>query len=370
MPYIITLAVMAALLLGVNAEAQTRKRQALQYLGETTGVPVADDGRSPYRLPASALPHDSATLLSQLLEKQPKGTKVWQHAIFLHNGEPGYLAVVWNMYDAETPPYGRQLQIYRLVRNSDKLEPVLVVEKHEEHVSIVEPSGSDPYGEGAGLLFVDFGSGGTGFQGYSQHIFRLDAVLTEITPREYGRPILADELEPGHFTVIASDDRWGNYFAGCGQCGPLIPVVLRRENGRYVEACSAHPGYYDVRIAWRLEKIANREERHSVEEFLSNRTELMLNYIQSGRLVEARRHFDEMASGSATLLQERSEKWDAARRAEGARYRERMLGRIVSDFEPVLAAAEASSRPCRLRAYTGAGSNAGRQDRINRTRPQ
>ncbi len=361
----LSLLVYAVPALAAEPQQPSRTPTQLQYLGENTGRSVADAGLAPYRLALHDLPRRAGLLRQSLWAEQPKGTRIGQQAWFQRNGRLTHLAILWDLSDAIWPEQGenrleRLLVLHRLSDDGVAVRAEKLIQATDEHIRIVEPSGSDPFDEGVGLLFLDFGSGGSDASGYQMAILRLDDQLSDATPSGYGRVVLADYLPPqGQFAVVAADDRWRGYGLGCGQCGPIVPVVLVRRQGQYEEACAAFPAYYQTRIGFSQERVSDGSERRSLGDFFDNQVKLILYYAQIGRLVEAQAHYRALPKESEAVIAAsiRDGRLSLAEADRRQQQRTDLLAALVRDIGPILTSAEASTRSCRLQSRVGNGAS-------------
>lgn len=335
-------------LLCICASAQARPRKDLQYLGENTGDAVVLDRARPFAYGTGTEPAWLPAALTHLKNKQPPGTKLEQHLLF-HNGKtPTFLAAVWKGDN-------RHFALYQ-IRSVSPFRVKVVQSLQDEYMKLVEPSGMNSFGDGvAAPLFVEQGSGGSGFDGYRLFVFRLDKTATDVSPPL--RPVWAEDLDgDGIAEIGASDDRWGSFFHGCGQCGPLVMVVHRWRHGQYVPACRDFPDLLAARID--LMRIGP-------DKVLSDAWEV--GYILVSQAL------DHLQMGNAALAQARYQdalQLLAALRAgpEGAEA-EKILNRTRAGFDTLFAQADTLAQaPCPVEAGDG-GGHYGLKDRINRYRP-
>lgn len=159
-------------------------------------------------------------------------------------------------------------------------------------MTIVAPSGHDVFADGSAALFVDEGSGGSGYDGYSQHIFRLDQGVEEISLPF--RTAWADMVD-GRLVAMSSDDRWAGYFFGCGQCGPHIPVVSVWEKDRFVPACRQYSGFIESRLRDFLAEVDRRFREKESGDFIADAIlNAALLHLQAGHGSVGRKWLDNL----------------------------------------------------------------------------
>jgi len=237
----------------VNHPAEARDRKSLQYLGETGGdeIPLDDMQHRALAYSASERPQWLNRILAKLQARRGPGAELAQMVLFRQNGKPTYLVLGWRNDNSSDDP-NNVVEIHRVhVVSQRKVLLHKLWQAGEFSVRIVEPTGHDVYGNGLPAVFIEVGSGGSGYSGYELLVLRLGRTLSSLTPTEYRvRPIIAaDLLEDGRHALVASDDRWAQYFYGCGQCGPFIPAVFVWRYGRYKPACRDFRRYFQERIA-------------------------------------------------------------------------------------------------------------------------
>ncbi|WP_370155180.1 hypothetical protein [Ferrovibrio sp.] len=360
------------------APALARDPATFHYLGETAGDPADPQGGpdTPFLVPQRHWPHWMAALTAALQKSQPAGATLVQQLLLRAGADhPARLALVWDLRDTADPARGGAMvfEIHDVAIAADgTVAPAKRLSAEDWLVRIVEPSGGDPFGTGRPLLFVEFGSGGSGYAGYELSVLALGAEIDEITPRDSGRPILAADLQrDGRFALVSSNDRWGNYFRGCGQCGPLVPVVSVWREGGLAEACRDFQAYYEARMDFSYRAMRSGRERGSIEDFLWNRAELVLNLLQAGRLEEAAYEYGLMIDEADGVRRQLGEA-----RADQPQYRQGIdsaaaewLQRVQADFEPLFrAVGAAADRACPLQAGEGPARAYGFVARVNRAR--
>lgn len=226
--------------LGQNAGRSPEQRQ---HLGETTGTPVDTSIPRALAYGADDEPPWVAPVLGKLTTNRPAGYAVVQHLLFRRQGTPTFLAVIWQSDSL----FDRKFALYRI----DGTTPPrlkIVRELDDAFYEMVEPSGQDIHGDGVAPLFLEQGSGGTSLYGYRLHALKLARSPKNISPSL--RPIMVEDLDgDGTWEIVASDDRWANFFFPCGQCGPLVPVVYVWRDGAYRMACDRYRPLVRDRIA-------------------------------------------------------------------------------------------------------------------------
>lgn len=277
MPFLAILLGTAILLAAPPAHA--RDLRELLSLGQNTGIRV--DAAVP-RPGAYSQAEEPPWLMKALTRQHPKRHAPAQRLVFRRAGKPTYAAAVWT---GEWPANSKFV-LYRIAAASQPhLQPVLELAEHR--LAIVEPSGQDVHGDRTPVLFLEQGSGGSGYEGYRLHIFRLEDEVRDVTPPL--RTVWAEDIDgDGVVEVASSDDRWANFFHGCGQCGPLIPVISMWRDGAYRPACRDKPEFIAESIAI-LKKWLQEPEQMLLGEFEATAwEEIALLHLQAGHSAEAK----------------------------------------------------------------------------------
>lgn len=336
-------------------DVSARSQEELQYLGETSGTATVASVAKRHTIPDAALPQwlrsalakQSGTLYGAACERR-------QNLVFQRNEIPAFVATAWSCGD----DYRGLLTIHRVLRgNGLRLE----VRGEGGKFTIVEPSGSVVLPNDAISLFVDEASGGSGYEGYQQHIFRLADTVEDITPPL--RTIWAETID-GTLQVMSSDDRWANFFSGCGQCGPLIPVISAWKDGHFSPACRQHPVVIETRLRNYTQYAAEAEARG---EFALKVAEYRLNValllLQLGRGAEGRAAYENTLAWLRLKSAERGAEADWPRRDWPKRIEE-ALGTTIAE------ASLLSDEQCPLTAAHGNGGHPGYKERVDRFRPK
>lgn len=252
--------------------ARARDRDELQYLGQNTGAPVDPALR---RRLAYAQADEPAWVLKALVGQHPKRRPPAQHLLFHQSERPTYVAAVWR----GGWPADSKFVLYRVTPGTPpRLKPVGTWE--DERLAIVEPSGQDVHRDGTPVLFLEEGSGGSGYEGYRLHIFRLEDAVRDVTPPL--RTVWAEDIDDdGVVEVASSDDRWANLFHGCGQCGPLVPVISVWRDGAYRPACRDKAAFLRERMA-RIRQWLKDDGSLPPEFQMAGWAELTLLHLQLG----------------------------------------------------------------------------------------
>ncbi|MBI2241139.1 MAG: hypothetical protein HYU59_10100 [Magnetospirillum gryphiswaldense] len=321
-----------------------RSPDDLLVLGYTTGTEADMSLPRPHVLAETLWPRSLLTAfhdVEKTLGTQDNCSR--RKAMAFHGGR--FLASDWACDD------GQLFILYRL--SNGRLKPLVTVK--DFHVALVEPSGMDVFPDHVPAVFVDVGSGGSGFEGYGQQVFRIEAGgVRDVTPA--WRTVWVD-LVDGRLVAMSSDDRWANFFRGCGQCPPFIPIVQEWRGGAFRMACKRLPALIDERAA-DYERMAvdeeNRVQQLNIVEARLNKTLLLL---QAGRGVEGLAEFEAVTA----LLQRNIDPqivdfWQFL---------------IRSTFTDVVArAALPSAAQCPLSATPAAGYSPGLEARAQRFRPK
>ena len=176
-----------------------------------------------------------------------------EHRLFRRNGNPTFLALIWTAKGNSDLPWS-VLELYKVRVISERNVRLKFVRGLKKlYVSIKEISGQDIAGDGVPHLILDYSSGGLWYALSGIRIYRLERNSVDVTPDWAGRAeyflSLGTEKVPA---LIVSDDRWGGFFHGCSQCGPLFQVVMRWSPKGFAPVCRNHPEYYEKRIeSWK-----------------------------------------------------------------------------------------------------------------------
>ena len=279
-PFIGTVALCWAI---IGGSALARSPQEMQYLGETTGTEISESLSRPHALLPSQWPEELRNALKAFEGEARRNGCVLRNALAVQrDGGFSVLASTWGCQS------GQLFTLHRL-RNG-KLD--LVRRLQEVSVTLVEPSGMDVFPDHVPALFVDVGSGGSGTEGYGQHVFRVEANgIKEVTPAL--RTPWADMVD-GSLVAVSSDDRWGNFFRTCGQCGPHLPVIQEWRDGAFRPACKSRPALIERRIALEDEAAAKAESEGNELGAIESRLGKALLLLQMGRAGEGRAAYEDV----------------------------------------------------------------------------
>lgn len=339
----------------IATHASARDPEELQYLGETSGsairaLVVKRQGVADEALPQwlkSTLAEQTATLHDTPCQRR-------QNLVFQQSEKMAFVATTWSCGD----DYRGYLTIHRI---SDGSLPTLESSREGGKFTIVEPSGSDVLHNDAAVLFVDEASGGSGYEGYRQHIFRLAQKVEDVTPPL--RTVWAESIE-GKLLVMSSDDRWANFFSGCGQCGPLIPVISVWKDGRFGPACRQYPALIEARLRdfsqYAGDAVAKGAPPLQVAEYKLN---IALLLLQLGRGEEGRAAYE----STLAWLQQKRERigMEADRpRRDWSKRLEDVLGPTIAE------ASQLTDQQCPLTAAHGSDNHPGYKARVDSFRPK
>ena len=190
-------------------------------------------------------------VLKKLETAQANKFRIHQHALFKVGDSPRFLAIVW----LDRQEGSRWFQIFRVeIGPAGKVRMAIQFEDKKELLEIVVLTGTWKDGDGMPSVVLWQGSGGSGYRGYTIRILKLSAGVEDVTPKALGRPIRVEDLDgDSRFELISSDDRWANFYYGCGACGPRVPIVLERVSDGFQPACRSYMSYY---IDW-VNRIGN-----------------------------------------------------------------------------------------------------------------
>lgn len=253
----------------------------LQILSYTTGVKLDAALVRPHVL---AEPQWSPVLRAAVirLEKQLGGAEgcTRRDVLAFHGGR--FLASTW------VCEVNQVFAMHRL--SQGRLTPILRLQ--DDRVSMVEPSGLDVFPDHVPAVFVDVGSGGSGYDGYAQHVFRIESHgVKEVTP-DLRTPWV--DVVDGRLMAMSSDDRWASFVIGCGQCGPFVPVVQEWRDGAFRTACKTWPKLILDRLDAQDRFIALAEQENFPLRVMDERLKKALLLLQLGRGAEGGALFDEV----------------------------------------------------------------------------
>ena len=306
----------------------------------------------------------------RLLAKR-KNLRLEQHMLFRRNGRPTFLALVWTSKTSFGSAYGSVFDLHKVRVVSDNDVRLKFVRTYrDELVSIERLSGHDLAGDGVPFLFINHGSGGSGYFGYGMRVYKLTRNSVDVTPDWAGRtekvvPLPGDEK----VALVVSDDRWANFFSGCGQCGPFFDVVMVWTRKGFAPDCQDHPKHYEETMRrieeYRAERAQKRQQDpgpfgsvESLTDFLDNEISLAFNLIQMGRIEEGRARYE-------TALTEARNRGALGWGMSEKRLKE-WLAAVRRNFFP--AAAARGDIGCPLMAFGGSTEHIGYRQRIEHFR--
>lgn len=337
----------AILMLSNTAWARTLEQH--QYLGETTGTEVVTWAALPQTLGKNQLSEEQIKALTPVLNitiTKPESHHfvIQSLLVFQQNGRPTFVAASWTNHHLNG-----KLTIDRVTPDNG-LERVITEEG--AIYEITEPSGQDVFPDHVPALFVDEASGGSGHEGYTQHLYRLDKEVVEVTP-----PLRTAWIEQreGELMAMSSDDRWGNFFLSCGQCGPLIPVISVWKDGKFHAACRQHPDLIRQRIANGLaqakKEIAAGDEAPSPLYAADALLSVTLLHLQLGEVGQAKKTYGQLLTLVRTSPLLQNDSW---------------AKNLKESVEPFFAEAKGNaSHACPLLSSDGKGGHRGEEIRAN-----
>ena len=307
---------------------------------------------------------DQPSWLPRVLNRLVK-KKRWileDHRLFRQAGKPTFLALIWKT--RRLSGHGH-MELYKVRFISQRNVRLNFVRGYmDQHLSIEEPSGHDFGGDGVPFLFLSYGSGGSWYRGYGIRVYRLVRNSVDVTPDWAGRADKFISLGPDKgYALIVSDDRWGGYFFGCGQCGPRFDMVMRWTAKGFRPECKDHPDHYEQNIESykRWSKSSSSTWPTPMRHSLWLGVAIAFNKLQMG-------HFNEGKALYQETLQKARER-GAMGWGESEKEFNHWLNAVEKDFGPAVSAAIA--RPdlsCPLMAYRGEGAHPGTVERIEHFR--
>lgn len=297
---IVVACLMGLLLWGAGAAAvlaNERWEYDLAY-GYTGDAPTTSPRCCSTAYPKGEEPVWFPRFLERLRQVKGGGHRVHDRLLFKPVLGRQYLAVAW------ATDWAYRYEIYALRRVGSGTLAKGIIDVKIPGPQFKAPSGNWADDDGAPMLVVGSGEG-TFYGSYRINVFRLGKTVRDITPEGFGRPILVQVLhgDSGH-RIVASDDRWGNFFAGCGGCGPHVPIVLARESGGYRPACREFRAYYDFALQ---NSKAYLEQKASTLSYLDNlelRTTDALDMAQVGDVQDGRKYFQDALATATKAMEE------------------------------------------------------------------
>ena len=334
------------------ASADARDPETLQYMAGVYGDAINPADKTYRALAYNALDRPSwlPRVLNRLKDNKPDAYVLEQYLLFRRGGKPSFLALVWDPGPMSTG-YSR-FELYQVHVISERNVRLTFRREYKDTIlNMVEPTGHDINSDGTATIFLEYGSGGSGYRGYGLKVFRLARASVDVTPDPAFRPVAAADLDgDGTFEVIASHDRWGQSFQTCGSCGYFVPVIFSWKDGAYLQSCRNYSAYYDRRVQF-FKDIIKKYPDENLTEFLEPRIDIYLTLLQLARFSEARDQFE--TTIAATERRGREWPW------KGFPRNDEYVLEIVEDTKRRFAALPAavrkySTHPCPLSAYTDA----------------
>lgn len=345
--------------------ADARDRESLQYLDSTDGdkISLNDRHRRALAYSVNERPPWLKRVVAKLQARRGPNAELTQLVLFKQHGKPTYLVLGW-LNDKGS--IFRTVEIHRI----KLIAPQKVIlqgiwEAREWLVHIVEPTGHDVYGDGLPTVFIEIGSGGSDYSGYRLLVLRLGRTLRSLEPVGYQlRPIIAaDLLGDGRHALVASDDRWAQYFYGCGACGPFVPTVFVWRKGSYRPACKDFRRYFRERIALikpYMKEPAGEDASYTSWKNVEYETDIILSLIQMGRVDEGIARYHAMI--------ERARSNDAPGHVEPY-FDPETVEDVARDIGPAIEAATLhSTAACPLLETPSEGAHPGWGERVRRIR--
>lgn len=216
-------------------------------------------------------PAEEPEWMPELLMKIAKGNEIRQHVLFRWKGLPAWLAVLMRN------EYQDVISILR-VQAPDRTEEKMRITDYM--LNIIEPSGSDFFGDGTPLLGIHHYSGGSDDTNVGIIALRLDDSIKDATPKLYhsegfsrdGRVIIAYYAQPKLRTY------------GCGNCIIRVRLAFRWQGNHLLPACKDYPQIYEETNQSKELRL-EMQDKNFVLAF-DAAMELVLNKLQAG-------HFDE-----------------------------------------------------------------------------
>jgi len=343
-PFMRGLLVFAIVAIALPAGAQVK--ETYQDLGQVGGNAVDVNVDRPLAYSRKQEPAWVAAAVKDAL-RQIKVTRRGevQHMLFKYKGKPGFLAVTW-----QGGLFEGAFGLFRVTPGKPKPKLTILSNLHSGWYSILEPSGMDVYPDHLAPLFVKIAKGGSSWLGYGMMIARLGEHAEDVTPPL--RTVWAGDVEgDGVVQVLSSDDRWGNFFRGCGQCGPLFPVVWLWRGDAYGPACRERPRAIQERLQWYEDNVGTFDPKTELLVIVESRIQAAMLLLQLGEPEQARSRYAQ----ALTLLR-------TAAGAGGAKAGEwqEWLASVEESFGPAIEqAAAAKDSPCPLLAVKSRGAHPG-----------
>lgn len=280
-------------------------------------------------------------VIEKLGTNKPASYVLRQRVLFRRDGEPSFLAVIWDQ-----PTVGKvHFELHQVtVVSPTNVRLTWRNGLEAPGLSIVEPSGLGVHGDDLPILYLAAGDKQRGFSQEELHVIRLDRASVRLMTREPVRPVRVMDLDgDGRYALIASDDRWGDLFEDCQNCGPLVPLLYTWHEDEYRPDCRWYPDYFEQR-AKLLERRVTAAADMRLPTYVGLRMEIVLGLLQGGRIEDAETVF---ADTEAALKGPLTQRWA---KSEIDRYWAFAKG----TFGPVIEAAAAHANDaCPVLGYTG-----------------
>lgn len=227
------------------------------------------------------LPQDEPAWLNDAIARQPKakadGPQVSNHILFQSKGSPTWLVLT------NSPAKGlrtgkAKLEIYRVTRQ--QLIKAFATEGSGD-ISIFEPSGEAPFGDGRPVLFfVDYDLSSDPSSSHLR-LLSLGDKVRDIAPPKVELQKLEDLDHDGIPELIATDEVWRTFYFDCGHCGPFVPVVYQWRKGRFRETCRSFPSIYASELDYLITEDVKSPAKTD-RQFLDHAIAMVLIKLQSG----------------------------------------------------------------------------------------
>ena len=313
-------------------------------------------------------------VLKKLVDTKPWPIK--QRMLFKDiKGRPTFLAVVRSAISRDFPKREAE-QVFELYKVRVITEGNVRLTFHREvrdrYLKIDARSGFDIAGDGRPFLFLHYGHGGSDASNYGARVYTLERSLIDRTPDWAGRTArVTGPTKSDSPLLVVSDDRWANFFHGCGACGPRAIVLMKWNRSTFRPVCRENRDYYLKVIAdfWKVdpdkldddffERLANKPT-HEFAPFLfymQDTMDIVLRLLQIGQFEKANKVYE-----TAVAYARKNSRQDASTVAFAAEW----LDSTEKHFRPVMIAAATEGRnlACPVMAYEGGAPNDGFQERV------
>jgi hypothetical protein len=178
--------------------------------------------------------------------------------------------------------YGSKLTLFRITAPG-QAKPVMTIK--ESIVKIIEPSGTDHFGDGTPMLAVFYGCGGSAWDCYGVASLHLDERVRDATPMD---TIPYAFSKDGHY-LISMETEWDLVPGLQGSNHAItVPLALKWNGQAYVQACDELPSLYEI------DESDEESDKDFMLNFFEQKLSIALMRLEGGLPHEAARIYRQM----------------------------------------------------------------------------